>query len=207
MSIFDVSEEFFEGEKLTRTIQFPKKIGGPYSKLERINRRKQVFQLHFEEGISAEKIAETIRVNRHTVLKDIRYWYKELADELESDDVNLILKHTHRLETQRTRFLKQLETQNGFHECIVLEKMITDIDSKIAHMKLKSITTKEHIIKLGIDLANKIISEPDKNSHWVDTGALYKVSRATEKNVMKLIKDDQKNPANYYLEEHKEGGL
>jgi len=34
---------------------------------------------------------------------------------------------------------------------------------------------------------------------------LYKVSRATEKNVMKLINDDQRNRANYYLEEHDEG--
>ena len=201
-----VTPEFFSSE-LDRSRQFPEKFskkGGPYPKLERINRRNQVFQLHFEDGIAAIKIAKMIKVNRHTVSKDIEFWYKELAEELECDDVNLILKHTYRLETQRTRFLEQLKTQNGFHERIVLEKMITDIDSKIAHMKLKSITTKEYIMKSVIDIANKIVSKPEKNSHWVNTAVLYKVSKMTEKKVMKLINDDQRNQADYTLEEHQE---
>ncbi|MBT4328101.1 MAG: hypothetical protein HOD60_14545 [Candidatus Nitrosopelagicus sp.] len=197
-----ITEEFLESE-LDKTIQLSKN-GGPYSKLERINRRKEVFQLHFEQGYSAIKIAEIMRVNRHTVSKDIEFWYNELTEEFGVDETNLILKHTYRLETQRTRFLDELKIQNRFHERIILEKMIIDIDSKIAHMKLKSITTKEHIIKTVIDLVNKIHSEPDKNAQWINTAALYKVSRGTEKKVMELIKDDQRNRANYYLEEQEE---
>ena len=202
-----VSLEFLDLE-LSETIHEKRekisKRGGPYPKLERLNRRRRIFQLHFEQGYSIIEIAEKIRINRHTVSKDIEDWYKQLSKELETDYSNLILKHTYRLETQRRKLLKQSETQNGFHECIILEKMITDIDFKIAHMKLKSMTTKEQIIKSVIDIANKIVSKSEVNSHWVNTAVLYKVSKMTEKKVMKLINDDQRNQADYTLEEHQE---
>ncbi len=197
-----ITAEFLSSE-LDRTRQFSEKSkkGGPYSRLERINRKRNVFELHFEQGYSAIKIAKMIKVNRHTVTKDISFWYDQLAEEVGVDETNLILKHTYRLETQRTRFLEQLKTQNGFHQQIILEKMILDIDCKIAYMKLKSITTKEHIIKSVIDLVDGIVSKPGELSHWINTAAIYKVSKATQKKVMKIINDDQKNHADYTLEE------
>lgn len=194
-----ISTDFIKSQ-LTQTRQLSKK-GGPYSKLGRINRKRKVFELHFEQGYSAIKIAEIIKANRHTVTKDISFWYNQLTEEFGVDETNLILKHTYRLETQRTRLLEQLKTQNGFHQCIVLEKMILDIDTKIAYMKLKSITTKEHIIKSVVDLVDRIVGKPDENSHWINSAALYKVSKSTQKKVMELIKNDQRNQADYALEE------
>ena len=55
-----VTGEFLRSELDGTILKNKRKKGGPYPKLERINRRKQVFQLHFEEGISAEKIAENL---------------------------------------------------------------------------------------------------------------------------------------------------
>ena len=50
-----------------------KRNGGPYTKKEQEQRRSKVYNLHFEKGHSAVKIAETINVNRNTINDDIKY--------------------------------------------------------------------------------------------------------------------------------------
>ena len=47
------------------------KMGGPYTKQEQQIRRDKVFELHFEQGYSALKIAKILDVNRNTINKDI----------------------------------------------------------------------------------------------------------------------------------------
>ena len=54
------------------------KMGGPYTKQEQQIRRDKVFELHFEQGHSALKIAKILDVNRNTINKDIESWYVEL---------------------------------------------------------------------------------------------------------------------------------
>ncbi len=41
------------------------KKGGPYTEKEQEDRRKQVYELHFEKGFSAVKIGEMLKVNRN----------------------------------------------------------------------------------------------------------------------------------------------
>ena len=149
------------------------------------------------------KIAEMMRVNRHTISRDIEFGYEELSEQWNGSIVSMILKQIHRLEIQRTRLLKQLENQNGFHERMMLERMIFEIDSKIAHMIAKVATTQENVIKLVIEMVDKIRNDSNKKSCWINNEAFYKVSRKTRTKIMELIKEDHKNPENY-LEEYKE---
>ena len=60
--------------------------GGPYTKQEQEQRYKQVYELHFEKGYSALKIAQILGVNRNTVNSDIRYWYAQLSSQIEEQD-------------------------------------------------------------------------------------------------------------------------
>ena len=57
----------------------PKKAGGPYTKKEQEQRRNQVYDMHFEKGYSAVRIAESIKINRNTVNEDIKYWYAQIS--------------------------------------------------------------------------------------------------------------------------------
>ena len=58
------------------------KKGGPYTTQEQESRRKQVYELHFEKGFSAIKIAEMLNVNRNTINVDIQDWYRKVSEEI-----------------------------------------------------------------------------------------------------------------------------
>jgi len=110
------------------------KIGGPYTKKEQIDRRDKVFKLHFEQSKSAVKISTILNVNRNTVNEDIKYWYKELSNELENfDKSSWLVRQIQRLESQRARLIEELENQDDFHNKIMIEKLLFDIDSKLAN--------------------------------------------------------------------------
>jgi len=83
------------------------KKGGPYSKKEQEDRRQEVFKLHFEKRYSALKISEMLNVNRNTINEDIRYWYSELAQELNHDVVTWAIEQFHSLESQKNRLVEQ----------------------------------------------------------------------------------------------------
>jgi len=127
------------------------KIGGPYTKKEQIDRRDKVFKLHFEQSKSAVKISIILNVNRNTVNEDIKYWYKELSNELENfDKSSWLVRQIQRLESQRARLIEELENQDDFHNKIMIEKLLFEIDSKLANfvdkMKIPEFRTEPIII-------------------------------------------------------------
>src|SRR5256885_11386402 len=71
--------------QLDRTIP---KAGGPYSKGQRRKRRQEVFRLHFELGLSAIKIADILKVNRHTINQDIEWLYSKMCQDIEGKEFN-----------------------------------------------------------------------------------------------------------------------
>ena len=109
------------------------KKGGPYTKQEQEQRRTKVYELHFEKGHSALKIAEMLDVNRNTINSDIKYWYAHMASQISGENVvGMLLKQIERLEIQRKRLLDEIEKQKDFPSKITLEKMVFEIDNKIA---------------------------------------------------------------------------
>jgi predicted DNA-binding protein (UPF0251 family) len=81
-------------------------------KEERIVRRKEVYRLHFEEGWSAVRIADSMNIHRNTINEDIKHWHSKLADQLnEYGYTALIQKHILRVESQRTRLLVMLRKE------------------------------------------------------------------------------------------------
>jgi predicted DNA-binding protein YlxM (UPF0122 family) len=108
------------------------KKGGPYTTKEQESRRKQVYELHFEKGFSAIKIAEMLNVNRNTVNADIKEWYRKVSEELPEYNVSLLLKQIHRLEMQQARLLDELENCSESKGRFFIEKILYAINSKIA---------------------------------------------------------------------------
>ena len=116
------------------------KRGGPYTKQEQEQRRAKVYELHFEKGHSALKIAEMLGVNRNTISTDIKYWYGQLASQISGENVvGMLLKQHERLELQRKRLLDEIEKQIEFLPKVTLEKMVLDIDNKIANFVSKMV--------------------------------------------------------------------
>jgi len=135
------------------------KNGGPYTKPEQEERRRKVYEMHFEKSLSALKIAEALDVNRNTINDDIRYWYSELACEFDKTDIkDLFLRQYHRMESQRARLETLLEKQQDVHMSLKIERMIYDLDRAIAKIIVpiaeaqKSIPEKE-----ALDVAEHLL--------------------------------------------------
>ena len=113
------------------------KMGGPYSKQEQEIRKNKVFELHFEQGYSAVKIAKMLEVNRNTINKDIESWYSEIRKEQSNSNKDWFDKQLLRLESQRSRFQEMLVDGLSYKEIMQIEKSITHIDLSIASMIAK----------------------------------------------------------------------
>jgi hypothetical protein len=114
------------------------KKGGPYTKKEQEERRKEVYRLHFELGYSAVKIADLLKFNRNTINTDIDFLYSQLAEQWNMYDTNsLIIKQVQRLELQRSRLLEELDKQEESSDKIIIEKLLFEIDNRITHIYSK----------------------------------------------------------------------
>ena len=63
------------------------KNGGPYTKPEQEERRSKVYELYFEKGCSARKIAKELGVHRNTIDSDIRVLLSQATSHLGKDKV------------------------------------------------------------------------------------------------------------------------
>ena len=168
----------------TQVSQIPseEKRGGPYTKQEQEQRRVKVYELYFEKGHSALKIAETLGVNRNTVNSDIKYWYTQIRAQIGGQNVGaIVLKEIERLEIQRKRLLEQLEKQTDFASRVTLEKMIFEIDSKIAGFASKLAEQNISVDKYGIteEIPEEELAELVRYSIF-DAGHLYLESISEE---------------------------
>ena len=107
------------------------KKGGPYTSKEQETRRKQVYELHFEKGFPAIKIAEMLNINRNTVNADIKELYGMVSKELPDYNASLLLKQIHRLESQYARLQDELEKNTDTKNKFLIEKLLFSINSKI----------------------------------------------------------------------------
>ena len=127
----------------TKKTKSQKKTGGPYPITDRLQRQKLVSILYIEEGYSAIKIAEKLGVNRNTVNEDIKECLLQLADEIPNNEIeSIFLTQINALRAKKSELNEQLENPHKADTWIKIQKLITDIDYKIAQMVVKLMTTK-----------------------------------------------------------------
>ena len=164
------------------------KKGGRYTKKERNERRAKVFQLHFEYGNSARKISQLMSINRDTINRDVSFWYSELR--IEDDKVRIedwINKQLSRLESQRGRIRKELDSDITLQEKLQVEKMILELDSKISNMIFKIRTSKHSLIKYAVDYINHWMEEKGHPDRYMARDSLYTIPEKSRKKIFKLL--------------------
>ena len=191
--ILNVSNEFLkENSKLARTSQNSRR-GGPYTKHDRVNRRAEVFRLHFSLGYSAVQISQMMKVNRHTINDDIKYWYSEMAKDWNRGNIeSWLIKQVYRLEEQRTRLLLKLEKSND-DNYLPLERMLEDIDFKIFHMICKASFSKESTTNQVLKELNRHCEENLIPAGFIRLIDFIKISTKTQEKIYKLVGEDLKN--------------
>ena len=168
------------------------KKGGRYTKNEQEKRRLEVFRLHFDYGYSARKISEMMNINRNTINSDISFCYSNLRTDYDKNGFDDWLnKQLLRLESQRVRLRKELDSDITLREKLQVEKMILELDSKITSLILKLETSKQSHIEFGVEFINHWMKEKGHEDRYMSRGSLYKIPEKTHDKIFKLLKNSQ----------------
>jgi len=134
----EISQEFIEESiDAIQNIVKPSQKFAPFTKKERQKRRLEVFRLHVDLGCSAVKISEMMNINRNTINQDIKWCYEQISEQLFPTPGQLLDRQLFRHESQRERLVRDLEQADNLQEKLAIEKILLDLDSKIASIMLK----------------------------------------------------------------------
>lgn len=167
-----------------------RKRGGPYSKTERQKRRAEVYRLHFELGVPATRIAEYLKINRHTIEDDINVLYEELGKQyFETSISGFMQKQLNRLESQRTRLLGYLEKCNNIEEKLPVERLIYEIDQRLTHTVVH-VWNNEIVIWNGVaNRINEFAKKKKLDLRWYSPVELIEITKKQREVIDKILKD------------------
>ena len=118
-------------------MEIAQKQGGPYTKNEQDERRNKVYNMYFEKGFSAIKIAIELKVNRNTINQDVKFWRSSLTQKDQIKPAIWLIEQKEHLEQQKDRLIELLEITKDFEQRLKVEKIILDIEGKITNLVIK----------------------------------------------------------------------
>ena len=187
-----VSDEFIEEGKLCKVVQ--KKPNAPYSKKDRLARRKEVYRLHIELGYSAVKIADLMKIHRNTINDDIKYLYSKISNQFEDYGYDvLIQKHIIRLETQRIRLIERLDKETDWNRKLALERMIMDLESKLLGITFKVSDSEYSRSVFAVEMANDILKKSKQEKRYYSHWEIFMISKDKRKKITEIIKGVKSN--------------
>ena len=191
----EVSQEFIEESLCAiQNIVKPRQKFAPFTKKERQKRRLEVFRLHIDLGCSAVKISEMMNINRNTVNQDIKWCYEQIQT-LDKTPDQMFDRQLFRHETQRERLVRALEQTVNLQEKLSTEKLLLDLDSKIASIMLKVIDYQKEAAISSMKSINEYLDKNHKNDdfpRFVLKQEFDEVTTETRKNIDDLIAKGKK---------------
>lgn len=170
----------------------PRQKFAPYTHAERKKRRREVYNLHFEHGMPAIRIAQLMNVDRNTVANDLKFLYRQALSDYSIDDMSLdeiIEKQLVRLETQRDRLGLYLSDAEDVTTKVTVERLIADIDFRVlsAIEKINHNTGQfwDQIIKA----ANKVAETHNLTIRYTSLFELQKISIDSRKSLDEIKKE------------------
>ncbi len=166
------------------------KKGGPYTKKEQEERRSEVFRLHFEYGYSARKISQLMNINRNTINRDVSFCYSTLQTDNDKNGYDDWLnKQLFRLESQRVRLRKELDSEITLQEKLQVEKMILEIDSKITNLILKLKNSSHEDVELAVLHLNKWMKKMGYAHRYMSHNMLHRLSEKSRDKISKILEN------------------
>ncbi|MDH3766303.1 MAG: hypothetical protein OER82_10925 [Nitrosopumilus sp.] len=195
MPELQVSEEFLHENKSNLGQFMPiSHKRGPYTKQELEKRRNEVYRYHFEYGYSARKIAELLKINCNTINGDITYWYSKIAKSNDIQPESAIFTVLERLDIQRTRIREYLDQPtSNISDKIAIEKILLDIDFKIAQVNHKLADSGNRITDYAMEFLNKYLKSTNSRERYLSINQKLSVSKSASKQIDKVISEDKKN--------------
>jgi len=159
----------------------------PFTRIQRKERRDEVYRLHFENGMPAIRIAQLMKVDRNTINNDLKILYNKAIRNHNSDMSfeDVTDKQLLRLETQRDRLSLYLCDTKNISSKITIERLIADIDFKvigvIERINQNAIQHHEAIIEV-----NKIAKYENLGTRYTSNLELCKISIDSRQDLDKL---------------------
>ena len=163
------------------------KKGGRYTKKEIEERRQRVFQLHFEYGYSARRISQMMNINRNTINRDVSYCYSKLRTEDQKEYDDWLNKQLYRLESQRVRLRKELDSDIILQEKLQVEKIILELDSKIINLMIKMKTSKDTLLEFGVIFLNNWLEKEGHKERYDTLNSLFSIPEKNREKIFKLL--------------------
>jgi hypothetical protein len=186
--VLDVNPEFFEETKKVNLVKPGKKFA-PYSKQDRILRRKEVYRLHFENGLPGSRIAQLMSVDKNTIYADLRVLYAQLKqDILEVEFGNYYIKQMVRLENQRSRLAGYLEEAKDIDKKITVERLLADIDLRMLAAAEKVEHCEKELLKKIEEGLNKKAGEMKLDYRALTLDSLLQVSPSGYRQIHTVLK-------------------
>ena len=175
-----IDKEFIEeNNKLGKTMQILPKKGGPYTRAERQKRRDEVFKMHFLYGWPASRIARVMQVNRNTINNDLYTAYPALYKEwrLKEQFIGAYLeKQMIRMDWQRAKLLEMLGDDTRIEHRLAIEKLILDIDSRLASTMIKGASTSDSIQHEVVQRLNEASENHGLDHRWISKWQMLKAT-------------------------------
>jgi hypothetical protein len=167
-----------------------RKKGGPYSKAQRQKRLDEVFKLHFMYGWPANRIADNMKINRHTIESDIKLLWNKLGEDVfEPSWSAWIKRQLERLEFQRARLMEVLDKENDLDRKLSIERLIFEIDNRIMHYTLN--TFNDEIITWArvTKRVNDFAEQKKLGTQWYSPFELVEITPKQRQKIDKILKD------------------
>jgi hypothetical protein len=177
-----------ENKNMEPNLVRPRHKHSPFTKIQRKERRNEVYKLHFEHGIPATRIAVLMKVDRNTINNDLKILYKKAIRDHNSDMSfdDVIEKQLLRLETQRDRLGLYLCDTNDINSKITIERLITDINFKVIGLMERMNQNIIHHWDAVIEHVNKIAKNEKLRTRYTSLFELYRISLDSRQDLDKL---------------------
>lgn len=183
----NVSKEFLRDSAKNSS----RRNGGRYSTKQRAERRQEVYRLHFELEYTATKIAEVMKINRHTISDDVSYWYEKLGTEWNKVDIHgWHMKQLYSLQSQKQRLLEELRKAKTLTNKITIEKLLLQIDDKSIRLLALANKTEEKTRNDSISILNKFAENNGIEHRFFDQYSLLKVTEEQLEKIQKVLSNE-----------------
>ena len=135
-----------------------------------------------------------MKINRNTINSDVAFCYSKIRvdyDEEVFDD--WLNKQLLRLESQRVRLRKEIDSDVTLQERIMVEKMLLDLDSKISSLIIKMLTAQHTQTDISVKCLNDCMDLEGSKKRYMSTGKLYRLPEKQTKKIFELLKKGHGN--------------
>ena len=160
----------------------------PYTKIQRKERRDEVYRLHFDNGMPATRIAELMKVDRNTINNDLKILYRKAIKEYNPDMTldDIVEKQLLRLETQRDRLGLYLSDAKDINSKLAVERLIADIDFKVIGVIDKMDQNIVQYWNAVMEQVNKMAEKENLKTRFTSLFELYRISIDKRQDLDKL---------------------